>query len=166
MTQIAPQIIQITKAASAAQEMWAVIDREPSIDGLSPEGARPDTCVGDIVLSNISFAYPTRPQVPVLRNVTLEIPANKSTALVGPSGSGKSTVTGLLERWYDPLGGSITLDGRDIKDFNIQWLRTHLRIVQQVSIPFIRPTKLANTDDRLRNLHCLTGPSLRMWPMA
>ncbi|KAK1144086.1 hypothetical protein N8T08_005748 [Aspergillus melleus] len=131
MTQIAPQIIQITKAASAAQEMWAVIDREPSIDGLSPEGAHPDTCVGDIVLSNISFAYPTRPQVPVLRNVTLEIPANKSTALVGPSGSGKSTVTGLLERWYDPLGGSITLDGRDIKDFNIQWLRTHLRIVQQ-----------------------------------
>ncbi|PLB48611.1 ATP-binding cassette multidrug transport protein [Aspergillus steynii IBT 23096] len=131
MTQIAPQIIQLTKAASAAQEMWTVIDREPSIDGLSTEGARPDTCNGDIMFSNVSFAYPTRPQVPVLQNFTLAIPANKSTALVGPSGSGKSTVTGLLERWYNPLGGSITLDGRDVKDLNIQWLRTHLRIVQQ-----------------------------------
>lgn len=117
--------------------MWAVIDREPSIDGLSPEGARPETCKGHIMFSNISFAYPSRPQVPVLQNFTLEIPANKSTALVGPSGSGKSTVTGLLERWYNPLEGSITLDGQDVEKINIQWLRTHLRIVQQVRLPLI-----------------------------
>ncbi|KAA8645148.1 ABC transporter ATP-binding protein [Aspergillus tanneri] len=131
MTQIAPQIIQVTKAASAAQEIWAVIDREPAIDGLSPDGIRPKSCEGNIVFSDVSFAYPSRPEVTVLEKFTLEVPANKTTALVGPSGSGKSTVTGLLERWYNPLGGSITLDGRKIKDLNIQWLRTNLRIVQQ-----------------------------------
>ncbi|KAE8353173.1 ATP-binding cassette multidrug transport protein [Aspergillus coremiiformis] len=131
MTQIAPQIIQITRAASAAQTMWEVIDRESPIDGLSTDGQRPDACQGEIEFSNVSFAYPTRAQVPVLQDFSLGIPANKTTALVGPSGSGKSTVTGLLERWYNVQNGTITLDGVDIKDLNIQWLRTHIRIVQQ-----------------------------------
>lgn len=53
---------------------------------------------------------------------------------MGSSGSGKSTVTGLLERWYDPDSGQITLDGIDIKELNLQWLRTNIRIVQQVRI--------------------------------
>ncbi|KAE8344925.1 hypothetical protein BDV24DRAFT_171412 [Aspergillus arachidicola] len=131
MTQIAPQIIQVTKAASAAQSMWEVIDRESPIDGLSLGGQRPDKCEGNIEFSNVSFSYPTRSQVPVLRDFTLSIPANKTTALVGPSGSGKSTVTGLLERWYNTQDGIITLDGVDIRQLNIQWLRTHIRIVQQ-----------------------------------
>ncbi|GMG04861.1 unnamed protein product [Aspergillus oryzae] len=87
MTQIAPQIIQVTKAASAAQSMWEVIDRDSPIDGLSLEGQRPDQCEGNIEFSNVSFSYPTRPQIPVLHDFTLSIPANKTTALVGPSGS-------------------------------------------------------------------------------
>ncbi|KAF7592531.1 hypothetical protein BBP40_012755 [Aspergillus hancockii] len=131
MTQIAPQIVQITKAASAAQSLWEVIDRESPVDGLSLDGKRPNSCEGKIEFSNVSFSYPTRAQVPVLQEFNLSIPANKTTALVGPSGSGKSTVTGLLERWYNTAGGTITLDGADIKDINIQWLRTHIRIVQQ-----------------------------------
>ncbi|KAL2826352.1 ATP-binding cassette multidrug transport protein [Aspergillus pseudoustus] len=131
MTQIAPQIVQITRAASAAQFMWEVIDHKPSIDGLSPHGRRPDSCRGEIQFSNIAFAYPTRPQVRVLQDFTLAVPANKTTALVGPSGSGKSTVSGLLERWYDPAEGGISLDGVDIRELNIRWLRTHVRIVQQ-----------------------------------
>ncbi|KOC12106.1 ATP-binding cassette multidrug transport protein [Aspergillus flavus AF70] len=131
MTQIAPQIIQVTKAASAAQSMWEVIDRDSPIDGLSLEGQRPDKCEGNIEFSNVSFSYPTRPQIPVLHDFTLSIPANKTTALVGPSGSGKSTVTGLLERWYNTQDGIITLDGVDIRQLSIQWLRTHIRIVQQ-----------------------------------
>ncbi|KAJ1716273.1 ABC multidrug transporter [Aspergillus flavus] len=131
MTQIAPQIIQVTKAASAAQSMWEVIDRDSPIDGLSLDGQRPDKCEGNIEFSNVSFSYPTRPQIPVLHDFTLSIPANKTTALVGPSGSGKSTVTGLLERWYNTQDGIITLDGVDIRQLSIQWLRTHIRIVQQ-----------------------------------
>ncbi|KAL6232421.1 hypothetical protein BDW75DRAFT_19907 [Aspergillus navahoensis] len=131
MTQIAPQIVQITRAASAAQFMWEVIDHEPCIDGLSPAGKQPKSCRGDIEFSNITFSYPTRPQVPVLQDFSLTVPANKTTALVGPSGSGKSTMTGLLERWYDPAAGVVSLDGMDIRELNIQWLRTHVRIVQQ-----------------------------------
>ncbi|KAF5855225.1 hypothetical protein ETB97_009654 [Aspergillus alliaceus] len=131
MTQIAPQIVQITKAASAAQSLWEIIDRKSPIDGLSQEGKKPNACEGNIEFSNVSFSYPTRAQIPVLQGFTLSIPANKTTALVGPSGSGKSTVTGLLERWYNVQDGRITLDGVDITELNIQWLRTHIRIVQQ-----------------------------------
>jgi ATP-binding cassette subfamily B (MDR/TAP) protein 1 len=134
MTQIAPQIVQITKAASAAQSLWEVIDRKSPIDGLSLDGKRPDSCEGNIEFSDVSFSYPTRAQVPVLQDFNLSIPANKTTALVGPSGSGKSTVTGLLERWYSTASGTITLDGVNIRDLNIQWLRTHIRIVQQVRV--------------------------------
>ncbi|KAL2784757.1 ATP-binding cassette multidrug transport protein [Aspergillus keveii] len=131
MTQIAPQIVQITRAASAAQFMWEVIDHEPSIDALSTSGKQPETCRGEIHFSNIAFSYPTRPQVRVLENFTLAVPANKTTALVGPSGSGKSTISALLERWYDPAEGGVLLDGVDIRELNVRWLRTNVRIVQQ-----------------------------------
>lgn len=131
MTQIAPQIVQITRAASAAQFMWEVIDHEPSIDALSTLGKQPETCRGEIQFSNIAFSYPTRPQVRVLEDFTLAVPANKTTALVGPSGSGKSTISALLERWYDPLEGGVLLDGMDIRELNVRWLRTSVRIVQQ-----------------------------------
>lgn len=78
------------------------------------------------------FAYPTRPDVQVLHGLDLDVPANKTTALVGASGSGKSTIFGLLERWYVPESGSITLDGQPIEGLNLQWLRTSIRLVQQV----------------------------------
>jgi ATP-binding cassette subfamily B (MDR/TAP) protein 1 len=68
----------------------------------------------------------------VLLGLNLSIPANKTTALVGASGSGKSTIVGLIERWYVPASGSILLDGRDVSELNIQWLRTNVRLVQQV----------------------------------
>lgn len=135
MTQIAPQIIQLTKAASAAGEMFEIIDREPDINALSEEGKTPHVCTGNVEFCNVSFSYPSRPDVPVLQALNLSIPANKTTALVGSSGSGKSTVTGLLERWYDPISGKITLDGLDIRELNLQWLRTNIRIVQQVRRP-------------------------------
>ncbi|KAL3485640.1 ATP-binding cassette multidrug transport protein [Aspergillus germanicus] len=131
MTQIAPQIVQITRATSAAQFMWEVIDHEPSIDALSTSGKQPETCRGEIHLSNIAFSYPTRSQVRVLEDFSLAVPANKTTALVGPSGSGKSTISALLERWYDPVEGGVLLDGVDIRELNVRWLRTNVRIVQQ-----------------------------------
>lgn len=143
LTNIAPQIIQLTKAASAAGEIFKVIDREPEIDALAESGLRPSDCKGDIRFTGVDFAYPSRPHVPVLRQMNLTIEPNKTTALVGASGSGKSTITGLIERWYNPNSGSVTLDGHEISDLNIQWLRTNIRIVQQVRVTikalFIRP---------------------------
>jgi ATP-binding cassette, subfamily B (MDR/TAP), member 1 len=72
----------------------------------------------------------------VLHGLTLDIPSGKKTALVGSSGSGKSTIIGLLERWYDPAAGLITLDGVNLRDLNVRWLRTRIRLVQQEPILF------------------------------
>jgi ATP-binding cassette subfamily B (MDR/TAP) protein 1 len=132
LTQIAPQIMVMSKAIGAADELFKSIDRESRIDSLSAKVTNPLECHGDIVLDNVEFAYPSRPGVQVLKGLNLVIPANKTTAIVGPSGSGKSTIVGLLERWFSPLSGSITLDGQPIEDLNIQWLRTNIRLVQQV----------------------------------
>lgn len=133
LTQIAPQILAVTKAAAAAEDLFQVIDRQPEIDSLSEEGRRPDEILGAIELKRIHFSYPTRQNVPVFTGLDLSIPAKKTTALVGASGSGKSTIVGLIERWYSIDSGSITLDGVDIQDLNIRWLRNNIRLVEQVS---------------------------------
>lgn len=77
-----------------------------------------------------------RPDTRVLDNYPLHVPAGKTTALVGASGSGKSTIIGLLERWYNPASGTITLDGRPIEQLKLQWLRKQIRLVQQEPILF------------------------------
>lgn len=136
MTQIAPQILAFTKASSSAEEIFRTIDRQSEIDPLNEEGIVPETCTGDIQIEGISFAYPARPDITVLRNLKLSAPANKTTALVGASGSGKSTIIGLLERWYDQGNGTIYLDGTDIRELNLHWLRTNVRLVQQEPILF------------------------------
>ncbi|KAF2650811.1 multidrug resistance protein 1, 2, 3 [Lophiostoma macrostomum CBS 122681] len=131
MTTIAPQILVVTKASGAAEELFKTIDRASEIDPLSEDGIVPDSCNGYIEVENIHFAYPTRPDIPVLSSLTLEVPANKTTALVGASGSGKSTIIGLLEQWYRQAEGTIRLDGTDIRELNLRWLRTNMRLVQQ-----------------------------------
>ncbi|KAF2839199.1 P-loop containing nucleoside triphosphate hydrolase protein [Patellaria atrata CBS 101060] len=159
LTQVAPQILQITKAASAANELFRVIDHEPEIDSLSDSGERPEECIGAIEIEDVEFTYPSRPDAQILRSLTLSIPANKTTALVGPSGCGKSTIIGLLERWYSPLAGSICLDGQEISNLNIEWLRTNIRLVQQEPVLFngtvfenvsygLMGTPFANTSDQ------------------
>jgi ATP-binding cassette subfamily B (MDR/TAP) protein 1 len=132
LTQIAPQTIAISKATAAASDIFGIIDRKSQIDSLSTGGKKIEHFKGDIRFSGVRFAYPTRPDVPVLRGFDLDVPADKTTALVGASGSGKSTIFGLLERWYSPAEGSITLDGLPIEGLNLQWLRTSIRLVQQV----------------------------------
>ncbi|OAA65685.1 ABC transporter, transmembrane domain, type 1 [Niveomyces insectorum RCEF 264] len=131
LTQIAPQIMVVSKAAAAAHTLFRTIDRSSKIDSLSDEGVRPPTCRGDVAFHKVSFTYPSRPGIQVLDNLSLTIPANKVTAIVGPSGSGKSTLVALIERWFSPSRGKITLDGGSIEDLNIQWLRTNIRLVQQ-----------------------------------
>jgi ATP-binding cassette subfamily B (MDR/TAP) protein 1 len=136
MTTIAPQILALTKASSSADELFKTIDRKSEIDPLSEDGKIPDVCKGVIEIKDISFAYPARPDIVVLKNFTLSAPAGKTTALVGASGSGKSTIIGLIERWYDQASGVIYLDGTDIRDFNLTWLRTNIRLVQQEPVLF------------------------------
>ena len=133
---ILPQIQSITAASSAASELFSIIDKESLLDPLSPEGKQPSSCHGEIEIRNLSFAYPARPQAQILHGLNLSIPAGKRTALVGASGCGKSTLVGLLERWYQPESGEILLDGIDISEYNIKWLRSNVRLVQQEATLF------------------------------
>ncbi|EMC96619.1 hypothetical protein BAUCODRAFT_148201 [Baudoinia panamericana UAMH 10762] len=126
-----PQIESITNASSAAAELFSIVDKPSQLDPLDSAGRRPTSCTGDIEIRDLHFAYPSRPEAPVLQGLNLRIPANKTTALVGPSGCGKSTIVGLLERWYQPTSGQMILDDHDIADYNTAWLRSNLRLVQQ-----------------------------------
>nr|OQO27378.1 hypothetical protein B0A51_05270 [Rachicladosporium sp. CCFEE 5018] len=131
-----PSMQAITNASSAAAELFSVIDKESLLDPLSPEGAQPSTCAGDIQIRDLRFAYPTRPTAQVLHGLNLSLPAGKTIALVGPSGCGKSTLVGLLERWYMPASGEIILDGQPLESYNTKWLRSNFRLVQQEPILF------------------------------
>ena len=136
ITSILPQIEAITAASSAASELFSVVDKTSLLDPLDPSGTTAPSCEGHIEITGLEFAYPSRPSARVLYGFDLTIPAGKTTALVGASGSGKSTLVGLLERWYLPSSGRITLDGRDLTDYNVKWLRTQMRLVQQEPILF------------------------------
>ncbi|KAI1073610.1 P-loop containing nucleoside triphosphate hydrolase protein [Whalleya microplaca] len=133
---IAPNTIAFIRAASAAAELFALMDRASEIDPFDESGEKLDHTIGDIDLQGVEFSYPTRPDVPILEDFSLRVPAGKVTALVGASGSGKSTIIGLLERWYNPASGNITLDGKDLKSLNLMWLRTNIRLVQQEPVLF------------------------------
>jgi ATP-binding cassette subfamily B protein len=91
---------------------------------------------GDIEFNNIHFSYPSRPDVEVLKGVSLQVPAGNKIALVGQSGAGKSTIVQLLLRYYATTGGSITVDGRPIKDIDIRYLRQNIAVVPQEVILF------------------------------
>ena len=131
-----PNFVTFGRAASAAIDLFELMDRKSRIDSLDPFGIEPAALIGEVELESVRFNYPMRPDTMVLRDFSLKIPAGKVTALVGPSGSGKSTIIGLLERWYDQTGGSITLDGHNIRDLNLRYLRTKIRLVQQEPVLF------------------------------
>ncbi|KAK4502842.1 hypothetical protein PRZ48_006268 [Zasmidium cellare] len=133
---ILPQQQAIANASSAASELLSIIDKPSLLDPLAPEGIQPPSCEGRIEIHDLQFAYPSRPQAQVLKNLTLSVPAGKTTALVGPSGCGKSTLIGLMERWYQPSSGQILLDGVDISEYNTKWLRSNVRLVQQEPVLF------------------------------
>lgn len=137
LTQLAPNTITFTSATSAAAVLFKCIDRKSEIDPLSDAGQRPNQIDGHIQLSSVNFTYPTRPNTPVLQDFTLDVPPGKVTALVGASGSGKSTIVALMERWYNPTSGNIMLDGHSVKDLNLRWLRTNVRLVQQEPVLFM-----------------------------
>lgn len=142
---MAPQLLNIGKAAGAAHGLFTIIDRTPGIDSLDETGDRPANIEGSLELNNVGFAYPSRPDAAVFEDLNISFPANKTTALVGPSGSGKSTIVALLERWYSPSSGEILIDGKPIQQLNLRWLRSNIRIVQQVRnmlVPHIVPVRI------------------------
>ncbi|PHU27705.1 ABC transporter B family member 1 [Capsicum chinense] len=125
---LAPEII---RGGEAVGSVFSILDRSTRIDPDDPEGDPVESIRGDIELRHVDFSYPSRPDVSVFKDLNLRIRAGQSQALVGASGSGKSSVIGLIERFYDPTGGKVMIDGKDIRRLNLKSLRLKIGLVQQ-----------------------------------
>ncbi|KAE8674175.1 hypothetical protein F3Y22_tig00111769pilonHSYRG00531 [Hibiscus syriacus] len=127
---------QFTQGTIAAARVFDIIDRVPEIDLYNPEGRMLSSVRGKIEFKGATFAYPSRPDTTILRSLDLVIQSAKTLALVGASGGGKSTIFALIERFYDPIKGTITLDGHDLRTLQVKWLRRQIGIVGQEPILF------------------------------
>ncbi|KAL0097436.1 P-loop containing nucleoside triphosphate hydrolase protein [Phycomyces blakesleeanus] len=136
ITQIPPSLAVISAARGAAFKIFMTIERVPDIDSDSTEGSKPHKVIGNLEFRNVQFTYPTRPDVPILKSLNLKIRSGQTVAFVGPSGSGKSTSIQLIQRFYDPLGGQVFLDGQDLKSYNVAWLRSQIGVVSQEPVLF------------------------------
>ena len=117
--------------------MWVVLFFQvPPIDIKSDTGISPDHVEGKVEFKDVTFSYPSRPDVVVLENLSVEANVGKTLALVGPSGCGKSTTVQLIQRFYDPDEGAVLLDGKDIRDLNLRWLRRNIGVVSQEPVLF------------------------------
>ncbi|KAA0703057.1 Multidrug resistance protein 1 [Triplophysa tibetana] len=129
----APNLESIAMARGAAYEVYKTIDMPRPIDSSSKDGHKPDSVKGDIEFKNIYFNYPSRKDV---KGMNLKVPHGKTLALVGASGCGKSTTIQLLQRFYDPDSGEVTLDGHNVRSLNVCWLRENMGIVSQEPVLF------------------------------
>ncbi|PKA59622.1 ABC transporter B family member 13 [Apostasia shenzhenica] len=122
---------EIVKGTQALGSVFSILERNTSIDADDPRAETVEEIKGEIEFRNVSFKYPIRPDVPVLKDLSLHIASGKSLALVGQSGSGKSSIISLLMRFYDPTAGEILIDSKDIRSLNLKSLRTRIGLVQQ-----------------------------------
>jgi subfamily B ATP-binding cassette protein MsbA len=125
-------ITSLQRGTAAAQRIFDIMDLEPAIRD-KPDAEPLVEFKHAIEFRNVSFAYDTEP---VLRDINLVIPKGKTVALVGPSGGGKSTLADLVPRFYDPTEGEVLIDGKSLKDYNLESIRQHLGVVTQESILF------------------------------
>jgi len=122
----------ISKMVKACKEVFSLMDVEAKIHekcgGFTKDK---NDFKGEIKLHNIDFSYPTQKDTKVLKNVSLDIQAGETVAFVGQSGSGKSTIVSLLERFYDPTGGKIIVDGKELWEYDNEWIKQNIGYVQQ-----------------------------------
>nr|XP_034835276.1 mitochondrial potassium channel ATP-binding subunit-like isoform X2 [Maniola hyperantus] len=132
----------VVKGLSAGGRVFEYINKEPKMDTSGTRIIKYHEFHGDIEFKDVTFAYPTRPEAIVLKNFNLKIPAGKTVAIVGTSGNGKSTIAALLERFYDVNGGSVTIDGIDLREFDCRWLRGRtLGLISQEPVLFATNVK-------------------------
>ncbi|KAJ4849823.1 hypothetical protein Tsubulata_040648 [Turnera subulata] len=127
---------QFAQGTVAAGRVYEVIDRIPDIDPYSPHGRKLSNVRGRVEFKGVTFAYPSRPDTLILHSLNLVIPSSKTIALVGASGGGKSTIFALIERFYDPMKGMITLDGHDLRTLQVKWLRGQVGMLGQEPVLF------------------------------
>ncbi|CAH1099164.1 unnamed protein product [Psylliodes chrysocephalus] len=154
--QSAPYIETFGLAKSAATNIFRLIDNEPIINFPKPDLKTLISFKGNIEFRNVKFHYPSRPGISVLKGIYFKIKAGEKVAIVGGSGCGKSTIIQLLQRFYDPISGQILIDGNNIKELDLNWLRSNIGIVGQEPVLFstsiienIRYGKDGVTDDKV-----------------
>lgn len=135
---------ELFKGAGAASRLFEMLDIRPSIDPIHghrlvskancskhPVEGKEVICKGHIRFENVGFTYPTRPDNPIFKNLSFDIPTGSNVCIVGPSGRGKSTIASLLLRFYKPTSGKILIDGHDVEDFSVHSVRQTFGFVQQ-----------------------------------
>ncbi|KAH9321735.1 hypothetical protein KI387_016374 [Taxus chinensis] len=132
ITELWTTIPAVFRAIKVLTPVLNILRTDPQEDG----GMQFESIEGHIAFKNVSFYYPSRSQVPVLRKFSISVESGTTLALVGASGAGKSSVIALIERFYDPQHGQVLIDGRDIKHYNLRWLRKHIGLVQQEPLLF------------------------------
>ncbi|KAL8062072.1 hypothetical protein ABFX02_02G122900 [Erythranthe guttata] len=134
--QAAPPLASFAACQAAAIKMFETINRKPTIDAYDTKGKILNDIIGDIELRDVCFSYPARPKEHIFDGFSLIIPSGTTAALVGQSGSGKSTVISLIERFYDPLAGVVLIDGIDLREFQLKWIRSKIGLVSQEPVLF------------------------------
>ncbi|KUI71474.1 Leptomycin B resistance protein pmd1 [Cytospora mali] len=133
---VAPNAQAFVTGIASASRLLDSIRRVSPLDPFETSGSKPDNVVGNIEFKALKLVYPSRPEKLVLDGLEFSVPAGKMTAVLGPSGCGKSSIIGLLERFYEPISGCITLDNVNIRDLNLQWLRQQVSLVGQEPVLF------------------------------
>ncbi|KAH8870399.1 Multidrug resistance protein 1A [Schistosoma japonicum] len=150
-----PCFQNIMNAQASATEIYGIIERTPHIDKDNHK-----SCIlnfsGNVEFKNVTFAYPSRPDIIVLKDFNLSIKSGQTVALVGPSGSGKSTIIHILQRFYDPIKGKVLVENVNIKKLDLKAYRSQIGYVQQEPVLFqgtisdnIRLGKLDATQDEI-----------------
>ncbi|CAL1536088.1 unnamed protein product [Lymnaea stagnalis] len=132
----APAFVIVTAGRGAAYSIYQILDRKSEIDSSSTVGLKPATMTGRIQFKGLHFSYPARSSVKILNGIDITVNQGQTVALVGSSGCGKSTLIQLLLRFYDADMGKVCLDGVDIRDINIKWLRQSIGHVGQEPVLF------------------------------
>ncbi|KAK3404265.1 hypothetical protein EUGRSUZ_K00570 [Eucalyptus grandis] len=139
--QASPCMTAFAAGQAAACKMFETINRKPKIDSSDTCGKTLDEIHGDIELKDVYFSYPARPDELIFNKFSLHIPSGTTAALVGQSGSGKSTVISLIERFYDPHAGEVLIDGINLKEFQLKWIRSKIGLVSQEPVLFASSIK-------------------------
>jgi ATP-binding cassette subfamily B (MDR/TAP) protein 1 len=126
-----PELKHFIEASVAATRILERINRVPQINDDDPEGLVLDQVRGELEFESVRFVYPSRPNMTILKDFNLQIPAGQTIALVGSSGSGKSTAIALVQRFYDASEGTVKIDGVDIKKLKLKSIRSKMGLVSQ-----------------------------------
>ncbi|KAL3850148.1 hypothetical protein ACJIZ3_012030 [Penstemon smallii] len=139
--QVSPCLSAFAAGQVAAFKMFQTIYRIPDIDPYNMDGRVLNDISGDLELKDVHFSYPTRPNERIFNGFSLKVSSGTTVALVGESGSGKSTVINLVERFYDPQAGEVLIDGINIKELQLRWIRGKIGLVSQEPVLFASSIK-------------------------